>query len=144
MVKQVVPPPRRAYVEKDVSVDDIVFARNMRATEPMAPNSEQLTTTRYQECHSLARRVQAYRNHVHHLKKRVRTSEDADNDCDEIFVFDDKTAAFVLLVDECSKDIDNASKFQKNWSSTSIQKRVLSIACLCSLYPNIVRQLMRE
>jgi len=101
-------------VEKDVSVDDIVFDPSMRATEPMAQNSEQLTSTRwYQECHSLARRVVTYRNHVHHLKKRERKSEDAGNDCDEVFVFDSKTAAFVLLVDECSKDIDNASKFQK-------------------------------
>ena len=46
---QFVPPPRRACVEKDVSVSDIVFDPGMRATEPLVDNSEQLTTTQYQE-----------------------------------------------------------------------------------------------
>jgi len=112
-VNQVVPPPRRAYVEKDVSVADIIFDPGMRVTEPQVDNSKQLATTRYQECHVLARRLVSCRNHVYHLKKQKRESEDAREDCVDDFVFDSKTAAFVLLLDECSKEIDNASKFQK-------------------------------
>ena len=48
-VNQVLPPPRRAYLEKDASVSDIILDPGMRAAEPLVDNSEQLTTTRYQE-----------------------------------------------------------------------------------------------
>jgi len=60
-LKQVVPPPRRAYVEKGIHMSNIVLDTGMHMTEPLVENSEMLSTAHHQECHQLTRHMITYR-----------------------------------------------------------------------------------
>ena len=63
------PPPRLAWVEKNIDISQIVLDNGFHLSQPNAEGSEPLTTERYHQCNLLARRLVNYRSHYFHLKK---------------------------------------------------------------------------
>jgi len=86
----------------------------------MADGSKIFDSEKYQECHKMARRLINYRSHSFYLKKRKRESDDeslSENNHevgDNVFSLDEKMTDFVQLMEDCSKEIDKASKFTRD------------------------------
>eukprot|EP00956_Cyclotella_meneghiniana_P031332 scaffold81936_cov56-Cyclotella_meneghiniana.AAC.3 len=98
---QVVPPPRRAWIKKGTTDVQVAFGQDRMLCEPLASNSESLSSERMHRIHCLARRILDFRTHANYLSKQ--STDTGLNPIQNKFVSATKLA---------SKEMDRCSKFE--------------------------------
>lgn len=107
--RQIIRPPRLAWVDEGASDADI-FLRSDRSWRRLGDvGAVSLSTNRMHEINKKARRIVDISAHVNYLKKRQQDAQEAA--IPVLIEYDDQTKAFLKLMEEASKDVDQASKF---------------------------------